>query len=244
MTELTLLTALLVGLLGSVHCLGMCGGIVGVLSSSQSNRSEQKLSLQLAYNFGRIFSYGVAGYMAGLLGSGVASSFPMERVQEVGMLISGGFMIMLGLYLADWWRALGKVEQYGSHVWQKIQPLGRKLLPVDNVFKALAMGMLWGWLPCGLVYTTLVWAMFSADPVYSALILVSFGLGTLPTLILMGRALQAFNELRSRQWVRQSVGLVIILFGVLTFLGLVHPMHGPTHPGAELCIGIANSCNS
>src|SRR5690606_11229528 len=163
--ELGLASAFLVGLLGSVHCIGMCGGIAGLLGAPGSGTGAgRRLVNAIGYNFGRIASYGIAGYIAGAAGGKAYDLFPMTRVAEVGLLVSGGFMILLGLYLAGWWRALAGVERAGGVLWRRIQPLSRRLLPVRSPWQAVPLGMLWGWLPCGLVYATLVWALFAADP--------------------------------------------------------------------------------
>lgn len=227
----------MVGLLGSVHCIGMCGGIVGVLGAGGGRRVgvARRTINALAYNVGRIVSYGVAGLVAGTVGSRAVDLFPVQRVSEVGLLLSGGFMILLGMYLADFWRGLVRLEVIGGRLWSRIQPLTRRFLPVRFVWQAFALGLLWGWLPCGLVYATLVWALFAADPLHSMSIMVFFGLGTLPMLLVMGSVAERLANIRRRPWVRRTAGLLIIGFGVLTFLGVVHPIPPLEHPVGSLC---------
>jgi uncharacterized protein len=233
---LGLFAAFLVGLLGSVHCAGMCSGIAGLLGAGQATeRAPRRIANTLGYNSGRIASYALAGLAAGLLGSGAYTLFPVSRVAEVGLILSGGFMIMLGLYLADWWRGLSTLETFGAGLWKRIQPFSRHLLPVRSPGQAIALGMLWGWLPCGLVYATLVWALFAADPVYSALIMVCFGLGTLPMLLALGGIAEQISRARRHPNVRRGAGVLIIAFGVLTFLGIVHPVHPGDHSLPSSC---------
>ena len=154
-TEITLVSAFLVGLLGSVHCLGMCGGIVGALTlglEDSIRRSPLRLFPYLAaYNLGRITSYAVAGALLGLASSSVIHVAPPEQARLIAKVISGGFMIALGLYLAGWWPGLVALERLGGKLWVRIEPFGRRFLPVNHPLKALALGLVWGWLPCGLV---------------------------------------------------------------------------------------------
>ena len=150
--ELTLGSAFLVGLLGSVHCIGMCGGIVGVLGSTlpdERSGGVNSIPFWLSYNAGRILSYASAGVLAGFLGNAALSLFTPTRVAEIGIVLSASFMIALGLYLAGWWRGLVGIEVLGGFLWRRIEPLARAMLPVTSPFKAFPLGLLWGWLPCG-----------------------------------------------------------------------------------------------
>ncbi len=234
--ELELVSAFLVGLLGSVHCIGMCGGIAGLLGAPGAGAGRvRRLFNTVGYNVGRIASYGIAGFIVGTAGSGVYDLFPMTRVAEVGLLVSGGFMILLGLYLAGWWRALAGVERAGGVLWKRIQPLTRHLLPVRSPWQAVPLGMLWGWLPCGLVYATLVWALFAADPMYSMAIMIAFGAGTLPMLLALGGIAGRLDRLRRHPLARQVAGALVIAFGVATFVGWIHPVHAVDHPVDAIC---------
>ncbi len=239
MSELSLAAAFVVGLLGSVHCIGMCGGIAGMLGSASSMggapAAPRRWLNLLGYNLGRIVSYGVAGLVAGFAGNRAFDLFPMERVAELGLMLSGGFMILMGLYLAEWWRGLDILERAGSVLWRRLQPLSTRLLPVRSAWQSVPLGLVWGWLPCGLVYATLVWALFTADPVRSMALMIAFGLGTLPMLLAIGGAAGAIAAARSRPLVRRTAGVIIIVFGVLTFLGLVHPIHPVDHPVGLVC---------
>ena len=220
-TELTLGAAFLVGLLGSTHCIGMCGGIVGALTLGLDDpvrKSSFRLqAFLLAYNAGRILSYTLAGGLSGLLGAQFArldlgTGFP------VGGLIAGLFMFALGLYLTGWWRVLSVLEKLGTHLWRHIEPLGRRLLPVSSLPQAFALGMLWGWLPCGLVYAALAWSLTTADAGQGALLMFGFGLGTLPMLLLMGSAAERLDSFVRSPLARQIAGLVIIALAIYLLL--------------------------
>ena len=231
-TELTVGAAFLVGLLGSTHCIGMCGGIVGALMlglDSPVRKSPWRLpAFLLAYNSGRILSYTIAGGITGFLGGQLVRlewgiDFPL------GGIIAGLFMIALGLYLTGWWRLLAVLEKSGAHLWKRIEPLGRRLLPVNSLLQAFALGMLWGWLPCGLVYAALAWSLTTADAGHGALLMLGFGLGTLPMLLLMGGAAEQLNRFVRSPQVRKIAGLLIIGLGVYmlwaAFQGGAHVHH-------------------
>lgn len=213
MNELGFASAALVGLLGGVHCVGMCGGIVGALSLGLP-ADRGRWPILLSYNLGRIASYTLAGAIAGGLGYFFSGLLPVRQAQQVLLLIAGLFMLLLGLYLGGWWNLLARLEKAGGSLWKRIEPLGRGLLPVRKPSQALALGLLWGWLPCGLVYSALVWSVSAGGAWQGALLMLGFGLGTLPNLLLMGAAAGRLQGFVRRPRVRQLAGAVIVLFGL------------------------------
>jgi len=226
--EISYLAALLVGLMGSTHCIGMCGGIVGALNAGPDGpgRSPAVLVIrQLSYNAGRITSYALAGTLAGLIGSQVSALF-LDIALPVGKFIAGLFLIGFGLHLAGWWRAFTALEKLGLRLWRRIEPLGRRFLPATTPGQAFGLGMVWGWLPCGFVYSILPLAMASASPQKGGLIMIAFGIGTLPMLVAMGAAAGHIARLARKPVVRQTVAVVIIAFGIYacatTILGTGH----------------------
>lgn len=211
------LALFLVGLLGGTHCVGMCGGIVGALSMGAPGR----WSLLLAYNAGRILSYSAAGAIAGALG---AASLGLEGQVPVRLglyLLANLMLIALGLYLLGITRALAFTEKAGQSLWRLIQPLTRRFLPASNVFQAFPLGVLWGWLPCGLVYSALATSLAAGSAGRGALTMLAFGLGTLPNLLLAGIVLARLNEFVRRSAVRLISGLLVLGFGVYGMLGLI-----------------------
>jgi sulfite exporter TauE/SafE len=212
MTEINLVSAFVVGLLGGVHCVGMCGGIVGAISLGLP--SQRQVPLLLAYNIGRISSYTFAGALMGGLGFYFSGMLPVQNAQRVLLAFAGVFMILLGLYLGGWWNLLARIERMGGVLWRRIEPLGRGLLPVRHVHQALLLGAVWGWLPCGLVYTALVWTVASGGAVEGGLLMSAFGLGTLPNLLLMGVAAARLQQWVRLPAVRRTAGALVILFGV------------------------------
>ena len=221
-TELTLFSAFIAGLVGSVHCIGMCGGIVGLLTMSLPDNVRQSylrlIPYLLTYNIGRISSYIIAGVLMGFLGSQFSQVLPLENPRLVAMWVSGLFMIALGLYIGAWWQTLTFLEKAGGYLWRKIEPLGRRFLPVKHPLQALGLGLVWGWLPCGLVYAILFFALTSNSAWNGGLLMLAFGLGTLPMLLTMGATTQWITKFAHKLIVRRIAGLIVILFGLMIFL--------------------------
>jgi sulfite exporter TauE/SafE len=232
--ELTLPAAFLVGLLGGVHCVGMCSGIVGVLTGSLAPAIRESrwrfLLAVLAYNSGRIASYTLAGLLLGLLGQqvsalGVLASWP------VGRIVAGVFMILFGLYLAGWWQVLRILEKAGSRVWRYIEPYGRRFIPVQGAAQAFMLGAIWGWLPCGMVYAVLAMALASSSVLHGGLIMLTFGLGTLPLMVTMGYTFGSLNRVLQAPAIRTIAGVTVILFGLYAIVSAPaaherHQQHG------------------
>ena len=211
-----LLSAVVLGLLGGGHCLGMCGGLMGALTMAiPLEQRGRRLQLLLAYNLGRILSYACAGLLLGLGGWALANS-PAAMALRI---VAGLLLICMGLYLGGWWSGLTRIEALGRGLWRHIQPLASRLLPVTSLPRALLLGALWGWLPCGLVYSTLLWAASQGSAIDSALLMLAFGLGTLPVLIASGLAAQRLNQLLRQRSVRMAGGLLVIVFGLWTLPG-------------------------
>ena len=211
-----LVSALILGLLGGGHCLGMCGGLMGALTLAiPAEQRSRRLHLLLSYNLGRILSYASAGLLLGLGGWALASS-PAAMVLRV---IAALLLIAMGLYLAGWWSGLTRIEALGRGLWSLIQPLTRRFMPVDSLPRALVLGALWGWLPCGLVYSTLLWAASQGDALDSALLMLAFGLGTWPVLLATGLAAERLTAVLRKRGVRMAGGLLVMLFGLWTLPG-------------------------
>jgi len=217
--ELSFYTAILIGLLGSTHCAGMCGGIVAALNMGVKRPAPQTSLMRIThhfnYNTGRVLSYTVAGAIAGLLGS-QAERFSPAVTLPLGSLIAGLFMIALGLYLADWWKAISGIEKLGLYLWRYLEPMGRQFIPARHPLQVFGLGLVWGWLPCGLVYMALALAIVSASPLRGALLMLGFGIGTLPMLMAMGSLAAYLQTLAQHSLVRRFTGALIISFGFYT----------------------------
>jgi sulfite exporter TauE/SafE len=220
------------GLLGGVHCAGMCGGIVGSLSAAARGPA---LPRQLAFNAGRVGSYALAGAIAGALGA-LAHHSPAGFGMQIALFVlANAVMLLLGLYVAGWGRVLQRLESAGGALWRRLQPLARRLVPLDTTAKAAAAGALWGFVPCGLVYSMLTLALASGDAVSGAAVMAAFGLGTLPNLLAAGFAAQTLLAVRRIPWVRRGAGLAIVALALAGFARI--PMISEHLASAWACLG-------
>lgn len=196
--------------------MGMCGGLMGALTlATPPAQRGRRLRLLVAYNVGRVLSYTAAGLMLGMAGWAVANSPAVLVLRIMAALL----LIAMGLYLAGWWSGLTRIEAMGRGLWRHIQPVASRLLPVSSLPRALLLGALWGWLPCGLVYSTLLWAASQGNALHSAALMAAFGLGTWPVLLATGLAAERVNRLLRQRSVRVAGGMLVVLFGVWTLPG-------------------------
>lgn len=211
------LTALLVGLLGGVHCLTMCGGLVSALTLGLGPEIRQDpwrmLPFQLTYNLARLLGYGLAGALFGGLGALLLEFDSYQTVQRLLYGFAGLMMILLGLYLAGWWRFLARVEALGRRLWNRLEPAARHFLPVRTLRQAAAIGFIWAWIPCGLVYSALITAIATGSPFEGALLMLVFGVGTLPNLLGIALMAGAAARIAERGWIRQVAGVLVMGFG-------------------------------
>lgn len=235
--SLDLISAFIIGLLGSGHCIAMCGGITTMLTSAlpqhkhaateqipingqaaleSHQRPSSKVLLVVCYNIGRIASYCFIGAIVGYTGSIAAKNIGMPLA---GLrMLSAIFVILLGLYLGQWLMWLNRIEALGKVLWQQISPLAQKVIPVNSPTKAFSLGAIWGWLPCGLVYSTLTWALASGNPITGASIMLFFGLGTLPALLTLSLSFNSIKNLLVKTTLRKLMALVLITFGIYSFI--------------------------
>jgi sulfite exporter TauE/SafE len=211
------LAVFLIGLLGGVHCAGMCGGIVSALSLQMpgaAGSSAPAWSIHLAYNLGRIASYAIAGALIGALGS-LGLLLNNWLPVQLGLYVAANLMMVaLGLYLTGLTQTLAFTERAGQWLWRRVQPATKRFLPVRGVAQAFPLGMLWGWLPCGLVYSVLTMTLVSGSAARGAATMLAFGLGTLPNLMLAGLLLARFRNVVQGRAVRLVSGLIVLGFGI------------------------------
>ncbi|HET7831890.1 MAG TPA: sulfite exporter TauE/SafE family protein [Gallionella sp.] len=229
MVDFSVIAVFFVGLLGGVHCLGMCGSIVGIVTA-QLPKQGGRWPFHLAYNGGRLASYTMAGVLAGSIGEAGLLLRDVVPIQHVLFALSSFMLIALGLYLAGVWTMVRRIEQLGGVLWQRLQPLTRRLFPVSTPWRAMSLGLLWGWLPCGLVYSVLITALASGETGKGGLIMLAFGLGTLPNLLAIGLFWESIKGWVQAPRVRQFAGLLVAGFGVygLFKVGYTFYMYGWT----------------
>lgn len=223
MPDTSFLAAFLTGLLGGTHCVGMCGGIVAAMSfqGGGGKGGRQPFHFHLGYSAGRIASYAALGALVGLIGSAAflsESLFPLQRGLYVLAQI---VLILLGLYLAGLNQSIRVLEHAGGALWRRVQPLLGKVMPVRNLGQAVMAGALWGWLPCGLVYSVLVMALSAGGALQGAALLLAFGLGTLPNLLLMGWAAESLRAFTRQVWVKRGAGLLVAAMGCWGLVQLI-----------------------
>lgn len=207
--------ALITGFLGSAHCVGMCSGLSGMFAvHAEQATIRSRLPMAVSYNAGRIISYAILGLFVATLGSAAVSAMP--KLAGPVRLIGGLLIVLVGLQIAFDWRLLKPLERMGASVWSRISPLARKLVPVTTLPRALGLGLLWGWLPCGLVYSVLLIAAASSNASHGALIMISFGLGTLPAMLVTGMGAARLAQVMRRKSARLGLGLLIVVLGVAT----------------------------
>ncbi len=222
------LVAFIMGLFSSLHCVGMCGSIIGTLTLSlEPEIRENKtrlLPFVFNYNLGRILSYSIAGLLAGIIGSVLSLPFANGEGYRVLQIMSAFIMASAGLYIAGWFPGFAYIEKAGSNLWKLLEPFGRKIIPVKKLRHAFLFGMIWGWLPCGLVYTALALAITSGDIVQSALTMLSFGLGTLPAVVGVGVIGGMISKLARMNRFKQVIGILLIILALFAALPWLNPM--------------------
>ncbi|MDP3010837.1 MAG: sulfite exporter TauE/SafE family protein [Methylococcales bacterium] len=228
--------AFLMGLFSSMHCIGMCGSIIGTLTLSLSPDIRNKKTLLfpyvLNYNLGRITSYTIAGGLVGIIGVLMIMPFGEIHGHRILQLLSALVMMSAGLYIAGWFPRFAYIEKMGVRFWKKIEPFGRKLIPVKTHTQAYLFGMVWGWLPCGLVYSALTLAATAGDVAKSALLMLAFGAGTLPAVMGVGIMTNILTRLSRTQRFKQLIGLFMIVLALLAALPWLNPM-AFIHPQAH-----------
>ena len=222
MTILPMTAAVLIGWLGGVHCLGMCGGIVSALSMGVPD--QRRPWILLAYNLGRCLTYVLLGTLAGFLGLGGVSFLGVGP--QLLFALANLLLVGMGLYLMGWPMLVRPLELAGQHLWRHVEPVARRFFPVTTAPRALLVGLAWGFLPCGLVYSAMATAIAMADPLTGALWMGAFALGTLPNLLLAGwMGAGLLNRLRQSP-LRGLAGLLVMawgVYGLIQLLGLINP---------------------
>jgi hypothetical protein len=222
------LVALLMGLFSALHCLGMCGSIIGSLTLSlrREIRENKKLLVPFvfSYNLGRIVSYSLAGLLAGLAEHVLSMPLGEGHGHRILQILSALIMAGAGLHIAGWFPRFAYIEKAGGVVWRRIEPYGRRLVPVETLPKAFVFGMIWGWLPCGLVYAALALSATTGDVVRSTFTMFAFGLGTMPAVMGVGIMTSWMVRLSTMKKFRQVTGITLIALGLLAAFPWLNPM--------------------
>lgn len=238
------LAAFMLSLLGGLHCAGMCGGFVSAL---QINRPRDVAAGRLAagYHAGRIASYSLAGALVGALG-GALYAADVLPVQIVLLVIGSLMLLAIGASLFGRAAWLKRLEPVGLGLWRLIGPLARRIYPPRSGAQALLAGLAWGWIPCGMVYAALPLALVAGGSWQGAVVMLAFGLGTLPNMVAVDVAVTKLGGTRHggvlagvQAWIKPIAGAVIIVFGLS---GLAHAARiaGAGHPTIEALASICH----
>ena len=221
--QLIATTAFLVGLAGGVHCAAMCGGIIAACTRVRAGTGRGRWRLAAAYNAGRIASYILAGIAAGALGQTALVLRGGAAAQPIMLIAAGLSMLLLALYLAGYAPFVKRIDALGSFAWRFIQPYSRHFLPADTALKALGLGAVWGWLPCGMVYAVLLTAIATGDALQGGVVMAAFGLGTLPNVLALSLVAAKLRGLTRRPALRMVVAGVVAGIGLFAIVIATHP---------------------
>ena len=228
MIELTQLgSAFALGLAGAGHCLGMCGGIAAALNLGGQRNS----AVTLSYHGGRIASYTALGALLGF----AAGSIDISAWTLGLRYLAGVLLIGMGLSIAGWWHGMARLERAGAVLWQPVQKLSSRWLPVRHWRQGFALGLCWGLMPCGLIYSSLAWAATAQSAAASALMMLCFGLGTLPAMLATSLGADRLQGFLRRRGLKLVIAVLLLMSGLWTLYQTAthgnHADHGSTVPG-------------
>lgn len=218
MVNLDFYAAFLIGLMGAGHCIGMCGGVAAAITIGmpENTKNSKRWIYLLNYNLGRLVAYTVAGAIIGAMLASVATINGSNSPLIFMRFLAAIMMIILALYIGQWWFGLNKLERIGQVAWRYISPIATSFLPLKSPIKALPFGFLWGWLPCGLVYSTLTWAAVSGSALNGAIVMLAFGLGTLPAMLAVGGFATQLKIWLKNLYFRRISALLLMAYGIQT----------------------------
>ncbi len=221
--ELSVLACFIIGLMSTLHCFGMCGGISTLLTlqSEKKNNKKSELKIAFIYNFGRIFSYTMIGLLAGII-----SQFGVNSIFQGGhsflQILSSIILIIIALNILGWLSFLSYLEKMTYAIWQPLQQLLKWILPAKSVLDYFCLGLIWGWLPCGMVYSILMLAMVSGNAINSMFYMLAFGLGTLPGMITTSIGGSFLKNSLSKPAFKYFSAIVLIVIALLPITGFWH----------------------
>ncbi|MEH6567685.1 MAG: sulfite exporter TauE/SafE family protein [Halioglobus sp.] len=225
MNELQMLSAFSLGLAGAGHCLGMCGGIAAAMNLG----GNATTSTTLSYHAGRILSYTALG---GALGY-ASSSVDIAAWTLFLRYLAGILLVFMGLYVGNWWRGMAVLERAGSKLWQPVQKMSARWLPIRSWRQALPLGLCWGLMPCGLIYSSLAWASTASSGLQSAALMFLFGLGTLPAMLATSLGAKKIQGFLQRRGLKVVIAVLLIASGVWT-LYMTYSHGGHAHGAASI----------
>jgi len=227
MTGIDLGTVFLVAFLGSIgHCIGMCGGFIMAYSAAKVDREWSKAHQSVAhflYNIGRVVSYMIIGAAFGLMGKMFAFSMASKGAL---FIFIGVLMVLMGLSLMGKLKFITYLESSGANS-SLFRRLFRALITSKTLPSFFLLGMLNGFVPCGFVYFFAAFAAATASPLWGAVVMLVFGLATVPVLFTVGFFAGLAQKMRFREVAVQVAGALVIFYGLFTgykgYMLIEHP---------------------
>lgn len=222
------LVAFLMGLFSTLHCMSMCGSISGSLTLSLKREIREHrarlIPFVACYNGGRVASYALGGLLAGLAERLIGMPFGEGHGHRVLQILSALVLLGAGLHIGGWFPRFAYIEKFGAVIWSRLEPFGRRLIPVETLPRAFIFGMVWGWLPCGLVYTALTLAATTGDVYRSMMTMLAFGLGTIPAVMGVGCMTSLLVRISTFAHFRQAAGITLLLLAIVSVFPSINPM--------------------
>ncbi len=212
----TYLEIFLIGLLGSVHCIGMCGGFVAMYTLKKSP-STPSLSYHLLYNFGRITTYSFLGGLMGIIGSYGAYIGNLRGLPGAALLLAGAIMVLMGLNIAGVLGKKGMFEDTGITQAPIFRKPFRRILEMETVWSTFLLGLLLGFLPCGLLYPIFISAAATGNFFSGTITMAVFGLGTVPVMLSFGFLIAKMRP-HLKTLLYRIASILIVFLGLRTFL--------------------------
>lgn len=212
-SALSLSAAFIAGIAGSAHCFAMCGSLAGAFGMRARAAGLSVLGNAVSYHVGRLSGYAVAGAICGLLGATLQAVLDLARIGSWLRIGSGVLLLLIALRMLSPWNPLRWLETLGAKFWRRLQPLAQKTGTLQGPAQAVALGFLWGWLPCGLVYSMLLFAALSGDALRGGAVLLAFGLGTMPSMMTSTVLASHVQRLLRNRWPRFASGVLLLLLG-------------------------------
>jgi len=223
--QLTLTAAFLAGIAGGAHCAAMCGPLIGIAGGPCARGAGREwLAQALAYNAGRITTYVTAGLLTGFAGAAGLALRGAPLTQQALLFAMGVSLLLLAAYVAGVAPFVRGMERAGAAVWRHVGPRARAFLPVNTPGRAFGLGLIFGWLPCGMVYVALLAALTTADPLYGGMVMAAFGLGTLPNVLAISAWFKYLAAAAKGRLARAFIAAVIAAMGIFGILKAAQPM--------------------
>lgn len=213
-----LTAAFMMGISGGVHCVTMCGGVASAACSPVSTALPKRIGHAFAFNLGRIATYTLLGALAGTLSRLPLAFLPLDVLRFTLRVVAAFMLVGIGLHLAGITSMFGKVEHLGEPLWRRLAPIAKRLVPARTTLHAGLLGMLWGFVPCGLVYGALALALGAGSTSSGAATMLAFGIGTAPVMTVVasafGQLTRKFTQSMAHRWTRRVAGIVVLAIGI------------------------------